>query len=247
MADQISLIKVKEFESQDLGSDGAPVLMGLRYGNEVGLDEDVDLFQVFYTKHYGREAATKIYDKMRGSQRTIGIGCVAVGIAATFPKLVFQMTSPFAITLLITALMLIGYGGYKLWQARKPYDPTDEGIAELLYEEFKGARTKRNRIFDLFVTTKGIETTHGVKTGGKQRHYKAYEDMTCVDITDDLIFVKGITWFCRFLLGEERFERLASILKENCGSVVNDERTGASAPAASSVGALPLAQEVSEE
>lgn len=198
--------------------------LSFRYGNESAIDHDVDIFEDFYIDRYGKDAAAKVHNRAVGNQKFLGRFLIILGMATFIPKFILESESVFAITLIITGFMMIAFGGYTYRKALKPYEATEQEIKSLLTEEFAAARTKRNRIFDLSITDEGIETVHGVKTGVKQRHSKKWSDITCIDITDDLIFIKGITWLCRFQLGDERFNQIAKLLVDRCGDVTKDER-----------------------
>lgn len=195
-----------------------------RYGSESTIDRDVDAFESFFVNRYGEAAAVKIHERTVKNQKFLARALIVLGIATFVPKLVLRSESIFSITLIITGLMMLAYALYVYKKALKPYMATSQEIKQLVSEELSMARTKRNRIFDVSISDQGITTVHGVKTGMKQRHVKKWDEILCVDITDTLIFVKGITWFCRFQLGDDRFNQMASLLKENCGEVVNDER-----------------------
>ena len=214
-AKELDAVEKSEHSSQELL---------VHYGNELAIDRDVDLFESFYSARYGVDAAKKVHARTVKGQKFLARALIILGVATFVPKCIFRSDSVFAITLIITGLMMILFGIYTYKKALKPYEATEQEIKILLEEEFSAARTKRNRIFDLLITDESIETVHGVKTGVKQRHSKKWSDITCANVTDDLIFVKGVTWFCRFQLGDERFNQIAKMLVDRCGDAVKDER-----------------------
>ena len=61
-----------------------------------------------------------------------------------------------------------------------------------------------------------MTVSFGTKTAVKQTRSKAYADISAVYATDELVFVKGLTWMSRFQLGDEPFGEVCRLLEKEC-------------------------------
>ncbi len=61
-----------------------------------------------------------------------------------------------------------------------------------------------------------MTVSFGTKTAVKRTRSKAYADISAVYATDELVFVKGLTWMSRFQLGDEPFGEVCRLLEKEC-------------------------------
>ena len=83
-------------------------------------------------------------------------------------------------------------------------------------DEFAATRSVTKRVFEVRFTDSDVTVNFGAQTAIKQTRTKRYEEIAGVYATDELVFVKGLTWMARFQMEDEDFRRVCALLEEKC-------------------------------
>ena len=186
--------------------DSRTVLLELAYGSPANVDRDVDLFEGFYLAHCAEEALARMVQRKK--RRSLALGaCLCVAACLLAVPMAMNPSSIFAVILLLMGGGLLVAGALFLWRAAQARAYCGRRFRKLMDAEFAGTRSVTKRVFDVRFTEEGMTVSFGTKTAVKQTRSKAYADISAVYATDELVFVKGLTWMSRFQLGDEPFER----------------------------------------
>lgn len=199
------------------------VLLEFDYGRPSTVDRDVDAFERFYRERFGQAALDSFTARVRRQSRMLGISLLVAMAALCLPVLI-NSASVFAYILLAMGLGLGGVGVFFLIRASRARRYCEAHLDDLLDKEFQATRTETKRVFHACCTDEGIEVRFGTKTGVKQRRHQPYDQMRLVIVTDELVFIQGLTWLCRFQMDEACYEDLIAILMRQCPQAVEDQR-----------------------
>lgn len=199
----------------------AELLLEFEYGSESSIDKDVDIFETFYRDRYGKEAMSSFVNRIRRQYSTLGIMFCTV-MVLLFVPVVINSTSIFAYILLCMGVALGGIGIFLLVRAKNSRTYCQKNFEKLLDKEFASTRSATKRIFRVCCTNQGIQIVFGIKTAVKQKRFRYYDELKKIVITDQLIFIQGLTWFCFFQLNKTDKEKFISILKTMCPNAIEE-------------------------
>lgn len=195
--------------------DSRTVLLELAYGSPANVDRDVDLFEGFYLAHCAEEALARMVQRTK--RRSLALGaCLCVAACLLAVPMAMNPSSIFAVILLLMGGGLLVAGALFLWRAAQARAYCGRRFRKLMDAEFAGTRSVTKRVFDVRFTEEGMTVSFGTKTAVKQTRSKAYADISAVYATDELVFVKGLTWMSRFQLGDEPFGEVCRLLEKEC-------------------------------
>lgn len=191
------------------------VLLEFEYGSPGVVDRDVDEFERFYRTRFGDWALKSFTGRIRRQSLIYGISlCIAMGLLCV-PMLI-NASSIFALILLLMGLGLGGVGVFFLVRAARAEVYCQGNLDKLLDKEFAATRSVTKRCFRVRCTAEGIGVEFGTRSSVKQRRFRPYDDIRCIVATEDLVFIKGLTWVCREQMGEELFGAFVDFLRQRC-------------------------------
>lgn len=194
---------------------GEGALLSFSYGNLEGVADDVDLFERFYAAHFKDEALAGLVRRTRRQSLALAVPLCLAGAALFVPPFV-NAASIFAFILLAMGVGLLCVGLFFLVRFACAHAYCERRFDRLMEAEFAGTRTATKRIFDVAFFETCVRVSFGAQTAVKQTRVKRYEDVKGVYATDDLVFVKGLTWMARFQMGDGRFGEVCALLAKKC-------------------------------
>lgn len=197
------------------------ILLEFDYGTSAAVERDVDMFERFYCERFGEDALQALSARMRKQYRSWGVLlCFAMALLA-MPVLI-NASSVFAYILLLMGIGLGGVGCFFLVRAAHSEAYCKQHFDRLMQKEFAATRSVTKRVFHMRCTEEGIGVDFGTQTSIKQRRFRPYGEIGRIAATDDLIFIKGLTWVCREQMGDEQFRALGELLRERCPEAWDD-------------------------
>ncbi|MEQ3362966.1 hypothetical protein [Raoultibacter massiliensis] len=199
------------------------ILLEIAYGSEDAVDRDVDLFEEFYAGHFKEEALSRFVARARSRNRTLFVALCLAGALLVLPMAI-NPSSVFAAILLAMGVMLMVVGLYFAYRMATAERFCSENFGRLIDDEFAASRSVTKRVFAIRLSELGVTVNFGSQTAVKQTRRKGYEEIPGVHLTDDLVFIEGLTWVARFQTSDEEFSALCSLLKQRCAERFYDWR-----------------------
>ncbi|WP_139651640.1 exopolysaccharide biosynthesis protein [Raoultibacter phocaeensis] len=193
----------------------------IAYGTEGTVDRDVDLFETFYAGYFKEKALARLVARARSRNRILFLALCIGGVLLAIPMAI-NASSIFAVILLAMGIALFGIGLYFAYRMVTAERYCKEHFGRLLDNEFAATRSVTKRVFDVRFTEQSVTVQFGSQTSIKQTRSKRYEDIAGVYVTDELVFIEGLTWLARFQLDERTFETMAALLQERCRERFHD-------------------------
>lgn len=198
-------------------------VVSIEYGAEGAIDKDVDLFEAFYMERFKDDALGRFVKRSKKSSFRCAVA--AFVFACFFPIPMIVDSGPvFAKLLLFMGLVPFGVGVYFLLKCRNAQFRCEKDLEELVASEFYVSRTVTKRVFKAAFGAHDVKVFFGVKSGVHQKRSKAYADISRVVVTDELIFIEGLTWMCKFQMGDGVFDAVVHLLERKCPKAFVDER-----------------------
>ena len=194
-----------------MGKEGS-VLLEFDYGTEMAVDRDVDAFERFYRTRFEAKALASFVDRTRRRSRICGMLLCFV-MALLFIPVLVNASSIFAYILLCMGLGLGGVGVFLLTRSARSEAYCRKNLDRLLENEFAATRSITQRCFHVSCTEEGVEVRFGSRSSVKQKRFRSYEDIERAYVTDELLFIPGLTWLCRFQLSDDQFRELCALLQ----------------------------------
>ncbi len=193
----------------------APILLALAYGASDAVNRDVDAFEAFYAKNFKDEALAKLETRERSRYRIFAIAFIVGALLLTLPMFV-NPSSIFAVILLSMGCLLLAAGLFSIYRMATVRQRCIRNFDKLMGDEFAATRSVTKRVFEVRFTDSDVTVNFGAQTAIKQTRTKRYEEIAGVYATDELVFVKGLTWMARFQMEDEDFRRVCALLEEKC-------------------------------
>lgn len=193
----------------------APILLALAYGASDAVNRDVDAFEAFYAKNFKDEALAKLETRERSRYRIFAIAFIVGALLLTLPMFV-NPSSIFAVILLSMGCLLLAAGLFSIYRMAAVRQRCIRNFDKLMGDEFAATRSVTKRVFEVRFTDSDVTVNFGAQTAIKQTRTKRYEEIAGVYATDELVFVKGLTWMARFQMEDEDFRRVCALLEEKC-------------------------------
>lgn len=193
----------------------APILLALAYGASDAVNRDVDAFEAFYAKNFKDEALAKLETRERSRSRIFAIAFIVGALLLTLPMFV-NPSSIFAVILLGMGCLLLAAGLFSIYRMATVRQRCIRNFDKLMGDEFAATRSVTKRVFEVRFTDSDVTVNFGAQTAIKQTRTKRYEEIAGVYATDELVFVKGLTWMARFQMEDEDFRRVCALLEEKC-------------------------------
>lgn len=193
----------------------ASILLALAYGASDAVNRDVDAFEVFYAKNFKDEALAKLETRERSRYRIFAIAFIVGALLLTLPMFV-NPSSIFAVILLSMGCLLLAAGLFSIYRMATVRQRCIRNFDKLMGDEFAATRSVTKRVFEVRFTDSDVTVNFGAQTAIKQTRTKRYEEIAGVYATDELVFVKGLTWMARFQMEDEDFRRVCALLEEKC-------------------------------
>lgn len=193
----------------------APILLALAYGASDAVNRDVDAFEAFYAKNFKDEALAKLETRERSRYRIFAIAFIVGALLLTLPMFV-NPSSIFAVILLGMGCLLLAAGLFSIYRMATVRQRCIRNFDKLMGDEFAATRSVTKRVFEVRFTDSDVTVNFGAQTAIKQTRTKRYEEIAGVYATDELVFVKGLTWMARFQMEDEDFRRVCALLEEKC-------------------------------
>ncbi|WP_303202932.1 hypothetical protein [Raoultibacter timonensis] len=193
----------------------ASILLALAYGASDAVNRDVDAFEVFYAKNFKDEALAKLETRERSRYRIFAIAFIVGALLLTLPMFV-NPSSIFAVILLSMGCLLLAAGLFSIYRMATVRQRCIRNFDKLMGDEFAATRSVTKRVFEVRFTDSDVTVNFGAQTAIKQTRTKCYEEIAGVYATDELVFVKGLTWMARFQMEDEGFRRVCALLEEKC-------------------------------
>lgn len=197
------------------------IVLEIAYGTEGTVDRDVDLFETFYAGYFKEKALARLVGRARSRNRALFLALCISGMLLGLPMAI-NASSIFAVILLAMGIALFGAGLYFAYRTATARRFCEEHFERLLGDEFAATRSVTKRVFDVRFTEQSVTVQFGSQTSIKQTRIKHYEDIAGVYVTDELVFIEGLTWLARFQLDEHTFETMAALLREQCKERFHD-------------------------
>ena len=185
----------------------APILLALAYGASDAVNRDVDAFEAFYAKNFKDEALAKLETRERSRYRIFAIAFIVGALLLTLPMFV-NPSSIFAVILLSMGCLLLAAGLFSIYRMATVRQRCIRNFDKLMGDEFAATRSVTKRVFEVRFTDSDVTVNFGAQTAIKQTRTKRYEEIAGVYATDELVFVKGLTWMARFQMEDEVFLRV---------------------------------------
>lgn len=195
-------------------------------GNVASVDADVDAFERFYAQRFRDEALASMTARARRQSLALGLPLV-VGAGALVVPVLVNAASVFAWLLLAMGALLLALGAFFLARAGRAAAYCRRRFDQLLAADFEASRSTTKRVFDLVLDDEGIEVRFGTTSGVSQRRRRRWDEVRAVYVTDELVFVPGLTWVCRASTPPEGYAALIAQLAVRCAPGFRDERTTA--------------------
>ena len=193
----------------------APILLALASGASDAVNRDVDAFEAFYAKNFKDEALAKLETRERSRYRIFAIAFIVGALLLTLPMFV-NPSSIFAVILLSMGCLLLAAGLFSIYRMATVRQRCIRNFDKLMGDEFAATRSVNKRVFEVRFTDSDVTVNFGAQTAIKQTRTKRYEEIAGVYATDELVFVKGLTWMARFQMEDEDFRRVCALLEEKC-------------------------------
>ena len=193
----------------------APILLALAYGASDAVNRDADAFEAFYAKNFKDEALAKLETRERSRYRIFAIAFIVGALLLTLPMFV-NPSSIFAVILLSMGCLLLAAGLFSIYRMATVRQRCIRNFDKLMGDEFAATRSVTKRVFEVRFTDSDVTVNFGAQTAIKQTRTKRYEEIAGVYATDELVFVKGLTWMARFQMEDEDFRRVCALLEEKC-------------------------------
>lgn len=197
------------------------ILLEFDYGTAAAVGRDVDTFERFYCERFGEDALRALIARTKKQYRSWGILLCFAMVLLAMPVFI-NASSVFAYILLLMGIGLGGIGCFFLVRAARSEAYCKQHFDRLMQKEFAATRSVTKRVFHMRCTEEGIGVDFGTQTSIKQRRFQSYRKIGCIAATDNLIFIKGLTWVCREQMGDEQFRALGELLRERCPEVWDD-------------------------
>lgn len=206
-----------------MGKSGGLVL---RCGSKAGVREDVNAFARFYGARFRDEALGTLEARVRRRALVAGVSLCGISLLSAIPLLV-NAQSVFAYLLLAMGAVLLAAGVFFLARAVRAHDYCEMRFDRLLAADFESACSETKRVFDLALDGEGIEVRFGVTSGVPQKRRLGWAEVRGVYLTDDLVFIQGLTWVCRTSTPPETYEALIAELRRRMpAGLVDNVRAG---------------------
>lgn len=204
--------------------EGGGLVLGC--GCKAKTQEDVDAFARFYSARFRDEALSTLETRMRRRALVVGASLCGASPLLAIPLLV-NAQSVFAYLLLAMGVALLMVGAFFLVRARRAHVYCEARFDQLLAADLESACSETKRVFDLVFDDEGVEARFGVTSGVPQRRRLGWTGVRGVYLTDDLVFIQGLTWVCRASTPPETYEALISELCRRVSArLVDDSRIG---------------------
>lgn len=192
-----------------------PVLLEITYGTKNGVNRDVSLFETFYRRYFMNDALLKFEKREKERCGAYALSLCGGALLCVIP-LMINPASIFSNIILIMGGLIFATGllfGYRALGAEKHCASCAES---LISNEFMASRSMTKRIFKVYCTDQVAIVEFGLATAISQRRTKLYRDIPGVYLTDELLFIQGLTWVARFQMSDEQFGKICSLFEEKC-------------------------------
>lgn len=199
----------------------SPTLLEIAYEAGDQVDCDVDTFESFYRRHFEKDALSRL-ERREGSRYKAYALALCFGSLLCAIPMVINPTSIFAVILLFMGGMVLVAGLYYVHRAVAVETYCTRHFEKLMMNEFAASRSTARRVFDIRCMEQVVAVRFRLSTAGKKEQVRSYEKISGVYLTDELLFIQGLTWVTRFRMGDEDFENLCAVLREKCSDRFHD-------------------------